>query len=152
MLDWYSRLVVAWGLDDTLEMPFVLACVDRALAFAMPEIMNSDQGSHFTSAAYLERLLSRGVRVSMDGRGRALDNIFVERLWRSVKYEEVYLSEYDSPRAARRGVSEYLRFSNEERPHQSLGYHRPAQIYADPTCLEGEGTHLKSSPETVLTK
>src|SRR4051812_44492907 len=93
-LDWFSRLVVAWEVSDTLELPFVLACRDVALTRAIPEIVNSDQGSHFTSERFTERLLSVGVRISMDGRGRCMDNIFTERLWRSVKYEEVYLSEY----------------------------------------------------------
>jgi putative transposase len=97
VLDWYSRYVLSWELDQTLEMPFFLAAVDRALETATPEIWNSDQGSHFTSPQYIERLLAKNVRVSMDGKGRALDNIFTERLWRSVKYEEVYLHDYDSP-------------------------------------------------------
>ena len=89
VLDWYSRYVVAWELDETLELPFVLNAVDRALACAVPSIFNSDQGSHFTSGQYTSRLLAAGTRISMDGRGRAFDNIFVERLWRTIKYEEV---------------------------------------------------------------
>jgi putative transposase len=110
-------------------MPFVLAAVDRALETAAPQIWNSDQGRHFTSPQYVERLLSRGVRVSMDGKGRASDHVFTERLWRSVKYEEVYLNEYDSPRAARQGLSRYLTFYNRERLHRSLGYRTPAEAY-----------------------
>lgn len=129
VLDWYSRYVVSWELDQTLEMPFVLAAVDRALETATPQIWNSDQGSHFTSPQYIERLLARDIRISMDGKGRALDNVFTERLWRSVKYEEVYLHEYDSPRAARRGVTRYLAFYNQRRPHQSLGYRTPSEVY-----------------------
>jgi putative transposase len=129
VLDWYSRYVVSWELDQTLEMPFVLAAVDRALEGATPKIWNSDQGSHFTSPHYTERLLAKGVRISMDGKGRALDNIFTERLWRSVKYEEVYLHEYDSPREARHGLTRYLSFYNEERLHQALGYKPPAEVY-----------------------
>lgn len=129
ILDWYSRFVVAWELDQTLELDFVLAAVDRALAQATPLIWNSDQGSHFTSPRYLDRLLAREVRVSMDGKGRALDNVFTERLWRSVKYEEVYLAAYDSPRAAHRGLAAYFAFYNQRRLHQSLAYRTPAEVY-----------------------
>jgi len=129
ILDWFSRYIVAWELDDTLELPFVLTAVDRALERARPVIWNSDQGSHFTSPQYTMRLKAANVQISMDGKGRALDNIFVERLWRTVKYEEVYLKEYDSPRAARQGLSSYVQFYNEERLHQSLGYQTPAAVY-----------------------
>jgi putative transposase len=129
ILDWFSRYIVAWELDDTLELPFVLAAVDRALEQARPVIWNSDQGSHFTSPQYTMRLKAANVQISMDGRGRALDNIFVERLWRTVKYEEVYLMEYGSPREARQSLSSYLQFYNEERLHQSLGYQPPAAVY-----------------------
>ena len=100
-----------------------------ALASATPEIWNSDQGSHFTSPQYIERLLAKDVRISMDGKGRALDNIFTERLWRSVKYEEVYINDYDSPRRARQGLRGYLTYYNQERLHQSLGYKTPVQVY-----------------------
>jgi putative transposase len=129
ILDWFSRYIVAWELDDTLELPFVLSAVDRALGTARPVIWNSDQGSHFTSPQYTARLKAANVQISMAGKGRALDNIFVERLWRTVKYEEVYLKEYASPRAARHGLSSYLQFYNEERIHQSLGYQTPAAVY-----------------------
>ena len=129
ILDWFSRYIVAWELDDTLELPFVLSAVDRALGRAQPVIWNSDQGSHFTSPHYTARLKAANVLISMDGKGRALDNIFVERLWRTVKYEEVYLQEYGSPRAARQGLTQYLQFYNEERLHQSLGYQTPAAVY-----------------------
>lgn len=128
-LDWYSRYVVAWELSDTLDMSFVLDCCQTALKRVVPEIVNSDQGSHFTSERFTGRLLAAGVRVSMDGRGRYVDNIFTERLWRSVKYEEVYLSEYSCPREVRQGLSKYLSFYNERRPHQALGNVTPAQIY-----------------------
>jgi putative transposase len=134
VLDWYARYVVAWELDQTLELGFVLAAVDRALAQEGPAIWNSDQGSHFTSAQYLSRLEARGIQISMDGRGRALDNIFTERLWRTVKYEEVYLQCYETPRAARQGLARYFQFYNHERPHQALGYRTPAAVYfADTT-------------------
>jgi putative transposase len=129
ILDWFSRFVVAWELDQTLELPFVLNAVDRAMEQAKPRIWNSDQGSHFTNPQYLDRLLSADVQVSMDGRGRAADNIFTERLWRSVKYEEVYLSDYASPREARSGLARYFHFYNFVRPHQALGYQTPAQVY-----------------------
>jgi putative transposase len=131
ILDWFSRYVIAWELDQSLEIGFVLATVDRALAIAQPDIWNSDQGSHFTSPQYTERLLERNVRISMDGKGRALDNIFTERLWRTVKYENVYLNDYSTPRAARQGLQQYLEFYNRERPHQSLDYRTPAEVYFD---------------------
>lgn len=129
ILDWFSRYVVSWELDYSLEMPFVLKAVDRALEQASPEIWNSDQGSHFTSPQYLDRLLAAEVRISMDGKGRALDNILTERLWRTVKYEEVYLKDYASPREARQGLTQYLTFYNQERPHQSLDDCTPAEVY-----------------------
>jgi putative transposase len=129
ILDWFSRFVVAWELDESLALPFVLRAVDRALAQAWPVIVNSDQGSHFTSSAYLERKLAACVRISMDGRGRAMDDIFTERLWRSIKYEEVYLNEYASPRQAQQSLRRYFQFYNHERPHQSLGYCTPAELY-----------------------
>jgi putative transposase len=121
--------VVSWELDDTLEMPFVLTAVERALAQAVPEIWNSDQGSHFTSPQYIERLQAAHVQISMDGRGRALDNIFTERLWRSVKYEEAYLHDCATSREARHGLAHYFEFYDHERPHQALDYRPPAQVY-----------------------
>jgi putative transposase len=129
VLDWYSRYVVSWSLSQTLELEFVLTAVDHALMQAAPEIWNSDQGSHFTSPKYLERLQNENIKISMDGRGRALDNIFTERLWRTVKYEEVYLNEYDSPKEAHRQLTTYFNFYNFERPHQALDYQAPAQAY-----------------------
>ena len=129
VLDWFSRYVLAWELSDTLELPFVLTCAQRALGQATPTIWNSDQGSHFTSPQYTDLLLAAGVQISMDGRNRARDNIFTERLWRTVKYEEVYLTEYANPREARGGLSRYFQFYNHERPHQALEYRTPAAIY-----------------------
>lgn len=149
ILDWFSRYVVAWELDQTLEMSFVLAAVDRALEMATPDIWNSDQGSHFTSPQYIERLLARDIQVSMDGKNRALDNVFTERLWRSVKYEEVYIRDYASPREAHQGLRGYLEFYNQERPHQALGYRTPAEVYFDPTLRRSEevrGTGLELVP------
>lgn len=129
VLDWHSRYVVTWELDQTLELPFVLEAVRRALSLAKPQILNSDQGSHFTSPQYIELLKEAEVQISMDGKGRALDNIFVERLWRSVKYEEVYLHDYATPREARRGLARYFEFYNHERPHQALDYRTPEEVY-----------------------
>ena len=131
ILDWFSRYVVSWELDQTLEIPFVLQSLDQALEQARPEIVNSDQGSQVTSQEYIRCLKTAGVRISMDGRGRFLDNIFTERLWRTIKYEEVYLNEYLTPRETRQGLRRYLHFYNYERPHQSLDYRTPAQTYFD---------------------
>jgi len=130
VLDLYSRYIVSWALDDTLEMPFVLDAVRRALAQARPTLWNSDQGSHFTSPQYTQLLLDAEVKISMDGKGRALDNIFIERFWRSVKYEEVYLREYGTPREARWWLSRYLVHYNEKRPHSSVDYRTPAAVYS----------------------
>jgi putative transposase len=135
VLDWFSRYVVAWELSDTLELPFVLTCVQSALSQATPQIWNSDQGSHFTSPQYINLLLGQQVQVSMDGRGRFRDNIFTERLWRSVKYEEVYLTEYANPREARHGLGHYFPFYNTERPHQALDYQTPAALYFQPATV-----------------
>ena len=129
IIDWYTRFVLAWELDDTLEMAFVLAAVDRALMISKPIIWNSDQGSHFTSPQYIERLEKQRIKISMDGKGRALDNIFTERLWRTIKYEEVYLNDYASPKEARTRLGAFMRFYNEKRIHQSLGYETPASWY-----------------------
>lgn len=129
ILDWYSRYVVAWQLDDSLTIDFVLTAVEQALAQQCPQIWNSDQGSHFTSPQYIHRLLDADVQISMDGKGRALDNIFTERLWRTIKYEEVYLHDYLSPKEARQGLASYFLFYNQRRPHQSLGYLTPSEVY-----------------------
>jgi len=129
ILDWYSRYVVSWELSIGLTAEFCVSALDRALVLAVPEIFNSDQGPQFTSAAFLERLTAARVRISMDGRGRVYDNIFVERLWRTVKYEEVYLNEYETVRDALLGLGRYFEFYNHQRPHQSLGYRSPAVVY-----------------------
>jgi putative transposase len=129
ILDWYSRYVVSWDLDQTLELPFVLTAVQRALGQAVPLICNSDRGSHFTSPQYCQLLLDAHVQISRDGKGRALDTIFTERLWRTVKYEEVNLHEYSSPREARQGLTRYFEFYNQERPHQALDDQSPADVY-----------------------
>jgi putative transposase len=129
VLDWFSRYVLSWQLDDTLDIDFVLEAVDRALAHHKPVIWNSDQGSHFTSPLYTQRLLAADVQISMDGKGRALDNIFTERLWRTIKYEEVYLHDYQTPKQARTGLTTYFDFYNFHRPHQSLAYLTPAEVF-----------------------
>lgn len=129
VIDWFSRYVLAWEVSTTLETDFCLAALERALTFGTPAVFNTDQGVQFTSQSFTGRLLEAGIAISMDGRGRALDNIFVERLWRSVKYEEVYLNEYGSVPVGRRRLDAYFPFYNEERPHQALGYKTPAQVY-----------------------
>jgi putative transposase len=129
ILDWFSRYVVSWELDQSLEIDFVLEAVKRALAQQKPRIVNSDQGSHFTSPQYVDLLKADEIQISMDGKGRALDNVFTERLWRTLKYEEVYLKEYTSPREARKGIGQFLTFYNHTRLHQSLNYQTPASIY-----------------------
>jgi putative transposase len=129
ILDWFSRYVLSWELSNTLDTRFCLDALETALGQATPEIFNTDQGAQFTSQAFTDRLGRADIRISWDGRGRALDNVFVERLWRSVKYEEVYLHDYDTVAEAVRGVGRYVRFYNRERPHQALVYRTPAQVY-----------------------
>lgn len=125
--------MISWELDHTLEMPFVLTTLQRALSTAVPVICPSDQGSHFTSSHYLHLLQDAHVQISMDSKGRALDNIFTERLWRTVKYEEVYLHEYASPKEARQQLSRYFEFYNHPRLHQALDYRTPAEVYSTET-------------------
>ncbi len=134
-IDWYSRYVISWQLSDSLENSFVLAALHEALGFmadcglGIPDICNSDQGSHFTSAAYTTLLEQAGIQISMDGRGRYLDNIFTERLWRTVKYEDVFLQSYQNLQEAQAGLSEYFQFYNHTRPHMSLDNRTPAAVY-----------------------
>jgi putative transposase len=129
IIDWFSRYVLSWRLSNTLDGWFCLEALDEALAISRPEIFNSDQGAQFTAQAFTSRLLSHGVAISMDGCGRALDNVFIERLWRTVKYEEVYLNDYDDGLVAERSLDQYFRFYCQERVHQSLGYLTPADVY-----------------------
>jgi len=129
VIDWYSRYVLDWALSTTLEADFCIETVGRLLERRSCEIFNTDQGSQFTTPRFTEPLLDKGVKVSMDGRGRALDNIFVERLWRTVKYEYVYLHELASVSEARCGLAQFFKFYNNERFHQALNYKTPAQIY-----------------------
>ncbi len=129
VMDWFSRFVLSWALSLTLELDFCVAALRRALRWGRPMIFNSDQGSQFTSEKFIGELETRGIAVSMDGRGRCLDNIFIERLWRSLKYEEVYLRDYVAVAEARTGIGRYFEFYNHERPHQSLAYQTPAAVY-----------------------
>lgn len=131
ILDWYSRYVLAWRLSNSLDTDFCLEALDEALSRGRPEIFNTDQGVQYTSREFTGRLQAAGVAISMDGRGRALDNVFVERLWRSVKYEEVYLKDYASGTECQAGLAAYLKFYCEERPHQALDYRTPWEAYRD---------------------
>ena len=129
IIDWYSRYVLAWRLSNTLDGTFCVAALDDALSRGRPEIFNSDQGSQFTATTFTERLEACGVAISMDGRGRALDNVFIERLWRSVKYEEIYLNDYETGWEVEDALANYFRFYCHERIHQALGYRTPAEVY-----------------------
>jgi putative transposase len=129
IMDWYSRYVVSWEISNTLDVSFCLAALERALSRAQPEIFNSDQGVQFTSHVFTARLAEAGIRISMDGRGRVFDNIFIERLWRTVKYEHVYLNDYAGGPAVVQGLHDYFRFYNHARLHQALNYQTPAVVY-----------------------
>jgi putative transposase len=137
VIDWFSRYVIAWRLSNTLDGSFCLEMLEEALRGGRPEIFNTDQGVQFTAAAFTGRLESAGVAVSRDGRGRALDNVFVERLWRSVKYEDIYIQGYDTVSGLQRGLARYFAFYNDERPHQSLGYRTPTTVYRGTTAKKG---------------
>ena len=139
ILDWYSRYVLSWELSVTLDTQFCLSALDWALQRGKPEIFNSDQGVQFTSKDFTSRLIESGIRISMDGRGRALDNVFVERLWRTVKYEEVYIKDYQSVLEARASLGSFFEFYNNERLHQSLDYCTPMEMYN-----KKENTRLQS--------
>jgi putative transposase len=129
ILDWYSRYVLSWELSNTLDPRFCLAALDQALEQTHPEIFNSDQGVQSTNREFIGRLEAFGIRISMDGRGRVFDNIFIERLWRTVKYEEIYIKSYRNVREAVASLDEYFKFYNRERIHQSLNYQTPHQVY-----------------------
>jgi putative transposase len=131
IMDWFSRYVLSYAFSTTLDMDFCLKALRDALTVSIPEIFNTDQGPQFTSDAFTGILKKAGIAISMDGRGRALDNVFVERLWRNVKYERVYLHNYESVREAEENLAAYFEFYNKERPHQALGYQTPAEVYFD---------------------
>ena len=129
VIDWYSRYVLAWQLSNTLDTQFCVDALQAALRWGQPEIFNTDQGSQFTSAAFTGILEAAGIQISMDGKGRALDNILIERLWRTVKYEDIYLKHYETVPLLYRGLLDYFAFYNHERPHQSLDYRTPAAVF-----------------------
>jgi putative transposase len=129
IMDWYSRYVLSWRLSNTLEVDFCIEALEEALRNAQPEIFNTDQGAQFTSQAFTSLLEQDGIKVSMDGKGRYTDNLFIERLWRSLKYEEVYLRAYTGGKEARAGIGGYFDFYNLERPHQALGHQTPAEVF-----------------------
>ena len=129
VMDWHTRYVLAWRLSNTLEGYFCIEALDESLSISTPEIFNSDQGSQFTAQSFTSRLLEAGIAISMDGRGRALDNVFVERLWRTVKYEDVYLRDYADAAELQTGLQSYFDFYCHERPHSSLGFRTPAEAY-----------------------
>jgi len=129
VLDWFSRFVLAWQLSNTLDGAFCLAALRRALRDGHPDIFNTDQGVQFTAQAFVSELEAARIRVSMDGRGRFVDNIFVERLWRTVKYEDIYPKGYETVPALAAGLDDYFQLYNYERPHQSLGYRTPADVH-----------------------
>jgi putative transposase len=131
IIDWYSRYVLNWALSTTLDADFCIDALKETLDASRCEIFNTDQGSQFTTPRFTEPLLDKGIQVSMDGRGRALDNIFVERLWRSVKYEKVYLNDFETVQQAYQGLKDYFDFYNHRRIHQSLEYRTPAEIYSN---------------------
>lgn len=129
IIDWFSRYVIDWQVSTSLDTSFCLEAIERSLNKSRPEILNSDQGVQFTSKGYMDLLASKEVKISMDGRGRCMDNIFTERLWRSVKYEEVYLNEYDTVQRAKSGLEDYFYKYNNKRIHQHLDYKTPAEVY-----------------------
>lgn len=130
IVDWFSRYVVGYELSNTMDKTFVLTVVKKAIArYGTPEIMNSDQGSQFTSDAYINLLKEKGIKISMDGKGRALDNIRIERFWRSLKWQKLYISEYETPKELKALINEYIPYYNQQRPHQSLADQTPSQVY-----------------------
>ena len=151
IMDWYSRYVLSWRVSNTLEADFCVDALEEALSKGKPEVFNTDQGSQFTSEAFTGLLEQHGVRVSMDGKGRYTDNLFIERLWRSLKYEEVYLKAYTGGRDARIGIGEHFRFYNTERPHQALEYQTPAEVFISNNHVVTQGNDVQSgNPLTSL--
>lgn len=144
IIDWYSRYVLSWRLSNTLEADFCVEALEEALRKGSPDIFNTDQGAQFTSEAFTGLLEQHGVRISMDGKGSYSDNLFIERLWRTVKYEEVYLKAYQDGRDARISIGNYFRFYNTERPHQSHGYRTPAEVYYSTTVGPINGGMVES--------
>ncbi len=150
IIDWYSRYVLSWRLSNTLDADFCVEALEEALKKGRPDIFNTDQGSQFTSEAFTGLLQQHGVRISMDGKGSYNDNLFIERLWRSVKYEEVYLKAYQDGREARIGLGNYFRFYNTERPHQAMGYRTPAEVFTSTPVEANSRVMVESLPPDPL--
>ena len=144
IIDWYSRYVLSWRLSNTLDASFCVEALEEALRKGRPDIFNTDQGAQFTGEAFTGMLEQHGVKVSMDGKGRYSDNLFIERLWRTVKYEEVYLKAYENGRDARAGIGDYFRFYNTERPHQALGYQTPSEVFTSTPVAATNGGMVES--------
>jgi putative transposase len=151
IMDWYSRYVLSWRLSNTLDADFCVEALEEALLKGRPDIFNTDQGTQFTGKAFTGLLGQREIRISMDGRGSYRDNLFIERLWRTVKYEEVYLKAYQDGKAARIGIGDYFRFYNTQRPHQSLGYKTPAEEYFSERVVIIKGAMIESREQDIHT-
>jgi putative transposase len=152
IMDWYSRYVLAWRLSNSLDADFCVEALEEALRKGRPDVFNTDQGAQFTGKAFTGLLEQHGVKISMDGKGSYRDNLFIERLWRTVKYEEVYLKAYQDGRDARIGIGDYFRFYNTERPHQALGYRTPAEVFTSIPFEVTEGGVIESlTPGTMKT-
>ena len=152
IMDWYSRYVLSWRLSNTLDAGFCVDALEEALRKGRPDIFNTDQGAQFTSEAFTGLLEQHGIKISMDGKGRYSDNLFIERLWRTVKYGEVYLRAYQDGKEARVAIGDYFRFYNTERPHQSLGYRTPAEVFTLSLVEVAQGGMLESlTPATLRT-
>jgi putative transposase len=150
IMDWYSRYVLAWRLSNTLEADFCVEALEEALRKGQPEVFNTDQGAQFTSQAFTGLLEQHGIRISIDGKGRYTDNLFIERLWRSLKYEEVYLRAYAGGTEARAGIGGYFGFYNGERPHQALGYRTPAEVFINGKKAVSPGDLVESREPSRL--
>ena len=149
-MDWYSRYVLAWRLSNTLDADFCVEALRDALRTGKPVVFNTDQGSQFTGKAFTEILEQRGIKISMDGKGSYRDNLFIERLWRTVKYEEVYLKAYQNGKDARIGISDYFRFYNTARPHQALGYRTPGDVFTSIPFEEPEKGVIESLTTSTI--
>ncbi len=151
IMDWYSRYVVAWRLSNTMDADFCVEALEEALGKVTPEVFNTDQGSQFTSEGFTDLLEQNGIKISMDGKGRYADNILAERLWRTVKYEEVYLKAYTDGRQAKADLDAYFLFYNTQRPHQALGYRTPAEVFnGEPAPTEEQSIQRRWSPSIAL--
>ena len=150
IMDWYSRYVLAWKLSNTLDADFCVEALEEALRKGSPDVFNTDQGSQFTGKAFTGLLEQHGIKISMDGKGSYRDNLFIERLWRTVKYEEVYLKAYQNGKDARIGISAYFRFYNMARPHQALGYRTPGDVFTSIPFEEPEKGVIESLTTSTI--